>query len=115
MLSIDGEYMLVTAGGGTTSLSVMRGQSYNGGNNNTIATTHLSGAQVQQASFTAFTSRRRRGEDHWLESIDGNYLHVYATSGSDIQPGGYVTYQFTATAGQAPEPLRPTRRPGILW
>ena len=99
-IAIDGEYMTVTAGGGTTSLTVTRGQSYNDGQNNTIATTHASGAQVQQASFTAFTSAGVvRGT--WLESIDGNFIHLYENKNQPLQPGDYVTFQFAATAASS--------------
>ena len=92
--------MTVTAGGGTTSLTVTRGQSYNDGQNNTIATTHASGAQVQRASFTAFTSTGAvRGT--WLESIDGNFIHLYENKNQPLQPHDYVTYQFAATAASS--------------
>jgi uncharacterized repeat protein (TIGR01451 family) len=93
---IDGEYMTVNSITGNT-LTVSRGQSYNDGANSTIATTHPSGAQVEQGSFTAFTSAGAvRGM--WTESIDGNFIHLYENHNQPLQPGDYVDYQFSATA-----------------
>ena len=98
-IAIDGEYMTVTGIAGNT-LTVTRGQSYNDGQNNTIATTHASGAQVQQASFTAFTSTGAV-LGTWLEANDGNFIHLYENKNQPLQPGDYVTYQFSATAASS--------------